>query len=742
MKKLNKKGLTLIELLVVIVIIVIISLLVIPSVINMLGKNKNEKYKNYENLLVENMKLYRIDNSENLGDNIDTHLSLNILKSANPDIKLDNCVVHDLYIKNSEYNVCLRCGYDEETKKYEYESTYCETGNIPYGNPPTTTTLVKSVKTTPASGYLNDGNDIKIEVVLSRQVTGSYPTLTILAGNNNKTLTGVLEGNKLVYNYTVKNGDNGKFNVVSLNGGSLKDIENNEEVNLELPVISSSITLDTIEPTCNITLTNKRVEQGITKVDLKVVGSDTNLASNSYSFDNKNYNDVTVKTVIADGNYKAYVKDLANNVGMCSKLVYIKNDNLDTSGANNPVLASNMIPVYYDEQNDVWRKADASNTDKTNQWYSYNSTGDKKGMWANAVTVTETNRSKYLNAKVGTEISMDDINTMWVWIPRFNATTPSNYNGGTATSPGAIDVSFVDSGNKALDAFTFGNKELSGFWYGKFEIGTTTIAGGIINGLACTNETCENANKLLIKPNIRAQKPNNVSNYFFAARSMEQTGNVFGFVNVEVDTHMSKNNEWGAVAYLTQSIHGRCKDSKTCTEIGINNAMITDYKLGYGAPAGSVSSSSTTNAYNTSAGMNASTTGTIYGIYDMSGGTSEYVMGVYADSNGKPMAGCDLTYYSGFNGTLEDGTMYTSGVAFPDSKYYNLYTSDSYFGHSITETKGWYGDSYTFVSSNNPWIVRGGRNIDRTKAGIFNFVANPSINSNDAYSSRFVVTNE
>ena len=824
MKKLNKKGLTLIELLVVIVILVIISLLVIPSVINMLGKNKNEKYKNYENLLVENMKLYRIDNSENLGDNIDTHLSLNILKSANPDIKLDNCVVHDLYIKNSDYNVCLRCGYDEETKKYEYESKYCETANVPYGNPPTTTTLVKSVKTTPASGYLNDGNDIKIEVILSRQVTGSYPTLTILAGNNNKTLTGVLEGNKLVYNYTVKNGDNGKFNVVSLNGGSLKDIENNEEVNLELPVISSSITLDTIEPTCNITLTNKRVEQGITKVDLKVVGSDTNLGSNSYSFDNKNYNDVTVKTIIADGNYKAYVKDLANNVGMCSKLVYIKNDNLDTSGANNPVLASNMIPVYYDEQNDVWRKADKNNKKTTvtyklgdingdgnitaddlteiaryleglssniklkeksadldgdgkvtendknllakyvakissadfpagvpleektatiiNRWYSYESSGENKGMWANAVTVTSDKLETYKKTEIDTPISMDDITTMWVWIPRFNASLPSNYNGGTKDNPGAINVFFVDSGNKALDAFTFGNKELSGFWYGKFEIGTTTIAGGIINGLACTNETCENANKLLIKPNIRAQKPNNVSNYFFAARSMEQPNNSFGFVSSEVDTHMSKNNEWGAVAYLTQSIHGRCKNSKTCTEIGINNAMITDYKLGYGAPAGSASSSSTTNAYNTSAGMDASTTGTIYGIYDMSGGTSEYVMGVYADSNGNPMAGRDSTYYSGFNGTLENGTMYTSGVPFPDSKYYNLYTSDSYFGHSITETKNWYGDSYTFVSSNNPWIVRGGRNIDRTKAGIFNFVANPSINNNDAYSSRFVVTNE
>ena len=31
--------------------------------------------------------------------------------------------------------------------------------------------------------------------------------------------------------------------------------------------------------------------------------------------------------------------------------------NLDTSGANKPVLASNMIPVYYDETEEVWKKA-------------------------------------------------------------------------------------------------------------------------------------------------------------------------------------------------------------------------------------------------------------------------------------------------------------------------------------------------------------------------------------------------
>ena len=389
MKKLNEKGLTLIELLVVIVIIVIISLLVIPSVINMLGKNKNEKYKNYENLLVENMKLYRIDNSENLGDNIDTHLSLNILKSANPDIKLDNCAVHDLHIKNSDYNVCLRCGYDEETKKYEYESKYCETANVPYGNPPTTTTLVKEVKTTPSSGYLNDGKEIKIEVVLSRQVTGSYPTLTILAGNNNKTLTGVLEGNKLVYNYTVKNGDNGKFNAVSLNGGSLKDIENNEEVNLELPAISSSITLDTIEPTCNITLTNKRIEQTQEKVDLKIIGTDINLAENAYSFDNNTYSNAYIKTLTDDGNYKAYVKDKANNIGYCSKLVYIDRENPTITTNIEKQNGSVKVKTTLKDNEGVIAYQEGTNSSYNSNWVTFDSVKEKE------LTLTKTNVGTY-----------------------------------------------------------------------------------------------------------------------------------------------------------------------------------------------------------------------------------------------------------------------------------------------------------------------------------------------------------
>ena len=392
------------------------------------------------------------------------------------------------------------------------------------------------------------------------------------------------------------------------------------------------------------------------------------------------------------------------------KLSFTKNE--DTSNANAPVLASNMIPVYYDATAKVWKKADTSNKKFENRWYNYDN-----HMWANAVTVTSTNRTTYLNAKVGTEISMTDINTMWVWIPRFNAATPSNYNGGTKALPNAINVTFVKPNETAIDAFTFGNKNLSGFWYAKFETSHATLASSTTgNNIGCTTETCSNANNILIKPSVKSLRYNSVSRFFFASRSMEQTGNSFGFVSSEVDTHMSKNNEWGAVAYLTQSIYGRCINSTTCTEVGINNN--SNYITGIGATPGASNANSTTNSYETTLGIGASTTGNIYGIYDMSGGSHEYVMGISNKTIGS----------SGFS-------------SLPDEKYYNNYTSSSYTGHALTETSGWYNDYLSFVTTSSSWMFRGGYYSDTTQAGVFQFnVGNGA--SQSFGSTRMVVTNE
>ena len=430
----------------------------------------------------------------------------------------------------------------------------------------------------------------------------------------------------------------------------------------------------------------------------------------------------TPRNVIYNGNFKIYTRQLLD-----------ENETLDSSGANKPVLASNMIPVYYDETNEVWKKADTNNQNNSYKWYDY-----EDHMWANAVTVISTNITTYLNAEPGTAIPMKDIVTMWVWIPRFNAVTPSNYNGGTMEKPNAIDVTFVKQNETAIDAFTFGTKNLSGFWYGKFETSHAPLASISTdeNNLGCTDETCVNANGIMIKPDVPSLRYNNVSNFFYASRSMEQTGNSFGFVSSEVDTHMSKNNEWGAVAYLTQSIYGRCTSNTSCTEVGINNN--SSYITGYGAPARS-DGTVTNGAYNTALGKDASTTGTIYGIYDMSGGASEYVMGVLADKNRSPMSGFNSSQNSGFTGMLSDGTTYT-GITFPDSKYYNLYTSSSYTGHALTETKNWYYDDANVVQY-GPWFIRSNLSSSGATAGVFYFDRYDGY-AYDFIGLRLVITNE
>ena len=401
------------------------------------------------------------------------------------------------------------------------------------------------------------------------------------------------------------------------------------------------------------------------------------------------------------------------------------------SSPNAPELAKNMIPVTYDGEN--WVKADSTNAN--NSWYNYS---DKK--WANAVTVIDDRynpRSDLTDAPVGTPIPMERINTMLVWIPRFSATTNGSYNGGTIETPGAFYIEFVKNDKAAHDAFTFGNQNLSGFWVGKFENSSDTIC--TLTSYSAVGEGC---NKTSIRPKIL---PNAVpwggamvSTYFYNILNMTGSGNQYGFdktVDTTLDTHMLKNNEWGAVAYLTQSIYGRCSTSTMCNEIGTNNFYSNgDFKTGYGAPAGSSGNVTrdeyvTPQPYNTAQGMDASTTGNIYGVYDMSGGAYEYVMGVYWDKI-KKYSGQSSKYmnnHSGFNGWLsEDSTNYASGVDYPsDDKYYNLYTTSEEYDdnnklqHALIETKGWYDGTTHFVVSGVQWFNRGGYAV--ASNGIFSY---------------------
>ena len=144
---------------------------------------------------------------------------------------------------------------------------------------------------------------------------------------------------------------------------------------------------------------------------------------------------------------------------------------------------------------------------------------------------------------------------------------------------------------------------------------------------------------------------------------------------------------------------------------------------GCGAAPGS-SSSSTCNAYNTTTGMQASTTGNIYGIYDMSGGAYEYVMGNMSSGSGS------YTYYPSYAGsnfsystsTAKYIDTYAYGTTYNDQTAYNRARLGDATGEvTIGNTDTWYNDYAYFVSSSNSWFQRGGYYSTGSNAGVFIF---------------------
>ncbi|MBE6159672.1 MAG: hypothetical protein E7157_01340 [Lactobacillales bacterium] len=352
-----------------------------------------------------------------------------------------------------------------------------------------------------------------------------------------------------------------------------------------------------------------------------------------------------------------------------------------------PVYSDNLIPVTIADNGTV-TKADTSV-----EWYKYE---NKK--WANAVILND--ESKTFNN--GEVIPESDIESYFVWIPRykyqiFDLGTYETYSGtiqpdennakeiqivfenkGTAISNGNAVGEYLS--HPAFQAF-----DTNGLWVGKFE-------------------TTGSIDSLTIKPSVASIRSQNVSTMFTKALAYKQ----------ENKSHMMKNTEWGAVAYLSHSKYGINK------EININNN--SSYLTGYSAVDGTDQSkypgtygtdSSVTLVYNTDTGYKASTTGNITGVYDMSGGAHEY-MASYMDGQ---------LGSSGF--TSDPITEY--GKEYFD-KYSNTSTWTSFNNRILGDATGemgpfyqyadgdgttrnhndWYADISGFVDSSRPWFIRGG----------------------------------
>ena len=316
----------------------------------------------------------------------------------------------------------------------------------------------------------------------------------------------------------------------------------------------------------------------------------------------------------------------------------------DNSGANKPELFDNMVAIKY--ENEKWLVANTSE-----KWYDY----DAK-EWANAVVL-----NSGVTKNVGDEVTEEEISLWYVWIPRYKYTI---FNGNNeSVSEQLISVTFENGTsttgtgeNVTHPAFTFGSTELTGFWVGKFEVSGSTSA-------------------ITVKPNVTSLRSQTVSSFFTAIQNVKTT---YGINNA--DSHMMKNMEWGAVAYLKQSKYGL-----GTTDIAVNTN--SSYYTGGG----------TSDAYKTNVAQ--STTGNIYGVYDMSGGAIEMVMGNYNDT----------IINAGFS-------------SMPAAKYYDKYTiKTGKTGDATTETSGWYGDSAYFPFPRVPWFTRGGDYNLGTNAGVFYF---------------------
>ncbi len=393
---------------------------------------------------------------------------------------------------------------------------------------------------------------------------------------------------------------------------------------------------------------------------------------------------------------------------------------------NEPNLVKGMIPITYNEFKKVWEKADYSN------WYDY---GNRK--WANAVMVTDSSRDNYINAKAGSEVKEEDILTYLVWIPRYRYKLFNTLF--DKIDPIEINIVFEGKNSSKSNgtkngewlthpAFTFGDQELAGIWVGKFE---TTGTGDMPT----------------IKPNLVSLTNQNISTQFDTSRKINY---VVDNEKDKIDAHIAKNVDWGAVVYLSHSKYGICTNG-VCNNIRNNNVNTLNDINGPSVtgcssvnPNGSMVVSDTCNtnysrAYNDNEyGVLASTTYSIYGIYDMSGGSWETTMGVMKSEDGKSIiSGRNETRNSGYTGILFDDndkkiiTKNYVGMSLPNSKYYDLYDFDtdiysvnrSHYGDATGETIYWYEDFHEFVVNPVAWFMRGGLYNHNINDGVFAYGA-------------------
>lgn len=425
----------------------------------------------------------------------------------------------------------------------------------------------------------------------------------------------------------------------------------------------------------------------------------------------------------------------STNYGRIDVVWLDKNNNVIANPEPPILTASNgqaMTPVTWTESRDSSGNITSWTEDSTanSNWYNYTAgagTDDNlTSRWANAKTAN---------------------GSYFVWIPRYayrityyeneTSTEPTGYYDGWGmwkASDGKLKYKLdtgiqtvKHNGTKYIVHPAFETdldnggwlQDLSGFWVAKYEMSGSGSTSGTSNALKSV-------------PNVVSLHSGSIGNHYRYARnanyghtgvseSISSGGTTYSHTSF-MYSHLMKNSEWGAVAYLAHSQYGR-----NGYEIDINNSSSYITGNGGGSPNTTSQVSGTTNAYNTAKGAKASTTGNVYGIYDMSGGavenlaifnkngSSSYInnssYGMYMTQEAKNSSGTYIstkyiTAYSN-SGSLGSGNnaIYTVGKIGDATKEVNQ--GGGMPGNNTSYYSNWFNDSAGIVTYNSPAILRG-----------------------------------
>ncbi len=358
-----------------------------------------------------------------------------------------------------------------------------------------------------------------------------------------------------------------------------------------------------------------------------------------------------------------------------TKKTWAESINISTEKAtlivNAPVLSTGMTPIKWDVSGNV-----VTTTSTDSSWYNYESK-----QWANARTTD---------------------GSMWVWIPRYEYKIPTPHSSTAQT----IDVNFIPitqttptSGYIVHPAFTFGSTQLAGIWVAKFE------ASG-------------SASSIEVKPEVISLRQLSINDMFTACLSMATNTAKYGWSTTNLDTHLIKNVEWGAAAYLTQSIYGKN------SEVWMNpDSSFKTGRAGTGVNSAAVATTSTYAYNNVTYGVQTSTTGNVYGIYDMNGCTYELVAGYLANGNSSLTTNGNSLYTAGnqykdvytSNGDVATANYLANSSKVGDAVYETSPSVDS------PNTNSWFTDYSYMPFSTYPFFLRGGLYSYGINGGMFSF---------------------